>query len=158
MSMSMCVSVRTGVACVWLRAVCASVCVWNVLSVCVMRLVCRPGVSMKILNVTCNKWRSPSTPRPCSRPRRPVALSILFVTLAVLHTSRLLVLLVRASVQNEFFKKASTSTCAFMLPMDWVGIPMPRCSVNGACNLVRVRAIRFRLSGIGRDAAARRRP
>jgi hypothetical protein len=25
------------------------VCVWNVLSVCVMRLVCRPGVSMKIL-------------------------------------------------------------------------------------------------------------
>jgi hypothetical protein len=33
-------------------AVCASVCVWNVLiSVCVMRLVCRPGVSMKILNV-----------------------------------------------------------------------------------------------------------
>ena len=45
----MCVSVRTGVACVWLRAVCASVCVWNVLSVCVMRLVCRPGVSMKIL-------------------------------------------------------------------------------------------------------------
>ena len=49
MSMSMCVSVRTGVACVWLRAVCASVCVWNVLSVCVMRLVCRPGVSMKIL-------------------------------------------------------------------------------------------------------------
>ena len=51
MSMSMCVSVRTGVACVWLRAVCASVCVWNVLSVCVMRLVCRPGVSMKILKV-----------------------------------------------------------------------------------------------------------
>ena len=49
--MSMCVSVRTGVACVWLRAVCASVCVWNVLSVCVMRLVCRPGVSMKILKV-----------------------------------------------------------------------------------------------------------
>ena len=47
----MCVSVRTGVACVWLRAMCASVCVWNVLSVCVMRLVCRPGVSMKILNV-----------------------------------------------------------------------------------------------------------
>ena len=46
-------------------------------------------------------------------------------------------------LQNEFFKKASTSTCAFMLPMDWVGIPMPRCSVNGACNLVRVRAIRF---------------
>ena len=46
---SVCVSVRTGVACVWLRAVCASVCVWNVLSVCVMRLVCRPGVSMKIL-------------------------------------------------------------------------------------------------------------
>ena len=45
------VCVRTGVACVWLRAVCASVCVWNVLSVCVMRLVCRPGVSMKIL-----KW------------------------------------------------------------------------------------------------------
>ena len=45
----MCVSVRTGVACVWLRAVCASVCVWNVLRVCVMRLVCRPGVSMKIL-------------------------------------------------------------------------------------------------------------
>jgi hypothetical protein len=38
------------VACVWLRAVCASVCVWNVLSACVMRLVrvvvCRPGVSM----------------------------------------------------------------------------------------------------------------
>ena len=32
-----------------IRAVCASVCVWNVLSVCVMRLVCRPGVSMKIL-------------------------------------------------------------------------------------------------------------
>ena len=50
MSMSMCVSVRTGVACVWPRAVCSSVCVWNVLSVCVMRLVCRPGVSMKILN------------------------------------------------------------------------------------------------------------
>ena len=47
----MCVSVRTGVACVWLRAVCASVCVWNVLSVCVMRLVCRPGVSMKILKM-----------------------------------------------------------------------------------------------------------
>ena len=47
----MCESVRTGVvACVWLRAVCASVCVWNVLSVCVMRLVCRPGVSLKILN------------------------------------------------------------------------------------------------------------
>jgi hypothetical protein len=30
--------------------VCASVCIWNVLSVCVMRLVCRPGVSLKILN------------------------------------------------------------------------------------------------------------
>jgi hypothetical protein len=51
------VCVRTGVACVWLRAVCASVCVWNVLSVRVMRLVCRPGwceYSMKILNV-CRK-------------------------------------------------------------------------------------------------------
>ena len=35
------------------RAVCASVCVWNVLSVCVMRLVCRPGVSMKILKNVC---------------------------------------------------------------------------------------------------------
>ena len=33
------------------RAVCASVCVWNALSECVMLLVCRPGVSMKIL-----KW------------------------------------------------------------------------------------------------------
>jgi hypothetical protein len=28
------VCVRTGVACVWFRAVCASVCVWNVLSEC----------------------------------------------------------------------------------------------------------------------------
>ena len=37
----------------WLRAVSASVCVWNVLSVCVMRLVCRPGVSMKILKTWC---------------------------------------------------------------------------------------------------------
>lgn len=57
----MCVSVRTGVACVWLRAVCASVCVWNVLSVCVMRLVCRPGVSMKILNGV-SKMASASPP------------------------------------------------------------------------------------------------
>jgi hypothetical protein len=32
------------------RAVCASVCVWNALSECVMLVVCRPGVSMKILN------------------------------------------------------------------------------------------------------------
>ena len=47
---SLCVVVRTGLACVWVRVVCASVCLWNVLSVCVMRLVCRPGVSMKILN------------------------------------------------------------------------------------------------------------
>ena len=52
------------------------------------------------VHATCNKWRSPSTPRPCSRPRRLVALSILFVTLAVLHTSRLLVLLVRASPER----------------------------------------------------------
>ena len=56
--------VRTGVACVWLAgfvragcgvqavrvSVCVCVFVWNVLSVCVMRLVCRPGMSMKILN------------------------------------------------------------------------------------------------------------
>ena len=34
------VCVRTGVACVWLRAVCASVCVWNVLSVCVRCVSC----------------------------------------------------------------------------------------------------------------------
>ena len=31
------------------RAVCASVCVWNALSECVMLLVCHPGVSMEIL-------------------------------------------------------------------------------------------------------------
>ena len=49
---------------------------------------------------TCNKSRSSSTPRPRSRPRRPVALSTLFVTLAVLHTSRLLFLLVRASPER----------------------------------------------------------
>ena len=47
--------------------VCASVCVWNVHSVCVMRLVCRPGVSMKILKlplsrVTRGGWR-PELPR-----------------------------------------------------------------------------------------------
>ena len=30
------------------QAVCASVCVWNALSECVMLLVCRPGVSVSL--------------------------------------------------------------------------------------------------------------
>ena len=44
------VCVRTGVACVWFRAVCANVCVWYVVSEyawCLARV--SPGVSMKIL-------------------------------------------------------------------------------------------------------------
>ena len=73
--------------------------------------------------------------------RRPFALSILLITLAVLQDSWWFVLLVL--LQDEFFKRAATPTCTFLLLKDWLGIPMPRCSVNGACNLVRVRAIRF---------------
>ena len=75
-------SVRTGVACVWLRAVCASVCVWNVLSVCVMRLVCRPGVSMKILKSP----QSQPTPHPC---RARCALTTSSLTSRTLTTARL---------------------------------------------------------------------